>query len=88
MYHTLGGSILPPLHRLQSAKRLTKVDVRSGYHLISFATKNFSHIAFWTGSGSFQHKVVPFGLTKALATFQALMNPTFANCMAPCSLQK
>jgi transposase InsO family protein len=70
-----------PLPRIQecideigSARRLTKIDLTSGYWQIHMESSSVPKTAFNTNSGKFEFLVMPFGLTNAPATFQRIMN--------------
>jgi hypothetical protein len=60
--------------RLKGANFITKVDLKSGFHLIRMLLGHEKFTAFRTKFGSFEYTVRPFGLTNAAATFQREIN--------------
>ena len=69
------------LDRLGKAKIFTKLDIRQAFHRIRMHPDSVDLTAFRTRYGSFQWRVVPFGLTNGPATFQAYINSVLAGLL-------
>ena len=62
------------LDALAWAEWFSTFDLQSGYHQVEMDPRNSDKTTFVTRRGTFRFSVIPFGLCKALATFQRLMN--------------
>ena len=77
-------NVLDAFEACQSATVFTSLDLMSGYHQILITDEDRPKTALMTPSGSYQFKVLAFGLTNAPATFQAVMNDVLrglTNCV-------
>ncbi len=63
--------------KLHGSQYFTSLDAASGFHQILLQESDRPKTAFRTPFGHYQFRVLPFGLTNAPATFQAVMNRVF-----------
>ena len=64
--------------RLGRAKRFTQLDLTNTYHRMRICKEDKWKTTFRTRYGYFEYQVMPFGLTKAPASFQRYINKILA----------
>jgi len=64
-------------YQLNGARIFSKKDLLSGYYQLRIKEEDISKIAIHTQCGHYEHMMMHFGLTNALAAFMDLMNRVF-----------
>jgi len=65
------------LDQLAGARYFTTLDLEQAYHQVRITPEDVPKTSFRTHVGSYEWLVLPFGLTNAPATFQAVVNDLF-----------
>ena len=68
------------LDNMSGCEFFTKMDLQQGYHQIRIKPEHVPRTAFQTKFGSYQFRVMPFGLCNAPSTFQRTMNNVLTEC--------
>lgn len=74
------------LARLAGATVFSKLDLRDGYHQLPVTVADQFKTAFTCRYGTFEWRVMPFGLNNAPSTFQRVMNLVFWDLLDDCVL--
>lgn len=69
------------LNALANRKIFSKIDLRGAYHLMRIREDDQWKTAFTTTMGSFEYRVMPFGLSNAPPAFQRWINSIFQDLM-------
>jgi hypothetical protein len=69
------------MDNLAGAQYFSALDLASGYHQVTLKKSDWPKTAFNTHIGSFEWKVMPFGLCNAPAMFQSLMHSVFGKAL-------
>ncbi len=74
------------LNALGPARIYMKIDLKHAYHLICIAEGDKPKTAFQTCYGSFEWRVMPFGLSNAPAVFQQFINDVLGDLLDICAI--
>src|SRR6266478_7552257 len=68
------------------ARIYLKIDLKHAYHLVCIVEGDEPKMAFWTRYGSYEWRVIPFGLSNAPASFQRFINEVLGELMDICTV--
>ena len=59
---------------MSKAKIFIKLNIHQAFHRIKIDPRSKDFTTFWTCYGTYKYKVLPFGLTNRLVTYQRYIN--------------
>ena len=68
------------------ARTYMKIDLKHAFHLVQIAEGDEPKTTFRTRYGSFEWKVMPFGLSNAPAAFQRFINEVLGDLLEVCTI--
>src|SRR6266478_5572628 len=71
---------------LAPARIYSKIDLKHAYHLVCIVEGDEPKMAFQTQYGSYEWRVMPFGLSNAPASFQRFINEVLGELMDVCTV--
>lgn len=74
------------LDQLSGSHYFTSLDLTAGYHQLPLCPSDIEKTAFRTPFGTYQYKVLPFGLKNAPSVFQRTMNKLLHKYIGKCVL--
>lgn len=72
------------LDELQRAMWFTSLDLSSSYHQHQMEPNDIPKTAFQTHNGRYEYRVMPYGVTVGLVTFQLAMNSILSPLLQKC----
>src|SRR5260370_34227597 len=68
------------------ARIYSKIDLKHAYHLVCIVEGDEPKMAFQTRYGSYEWRVMPFGLSNAPASFQRFINDILGDLLDVCTI--